>query len=344
MDRNREYTIDDFIVQKKIGEGSFGSVYKAITKDTNESVAIKKIKLSAANRSDIKNVAHEMRVLCSIDHPNIVSYKCSFWDKYQSNICIVMEYLGGGDLNNKITNLKRKRQLMSESQIWSYFTQMLKGLKILHDMKIIHRDIKTANIFLSHDESIIKLGDMNVSKVVEKDFTKTRVGTPLYFSPEIWNGRSYDYKTDIWSLGCVLYEMCALSYPFNGHSMNDLKYSANKGRYAPIPSMYSKDMNEMIKLCLQVDDYKRPTVYKLLEHPTIKDRMKKLDQTTMSEMVNVESKLIDTIMIPYDFRKMKLPSKKLLPKRSNSISNIRQSRPSLSGSGVGDKENSKLLG
>ena len=140
-----------------------------------------------------------------------------------------MEFLGGGDLSNKVSSLKRKRELMAENQVWAYFIQMLKGLKALHDMKIIHRDIKSANVFLTQDERVLKLGDMNVSKVVESDFTKTRVGTPLYFSPEIWNGRSYDYKTDVWSLGCLLYEMCALTYPFNGNSMNDLKFSANRG-------------------------------------------------------------------------------------------------------------------
>lgn len=329
MNRDREYTIDDFIVEKKIGEGSFGCVYRAKCKHTDDLVAIKKIKLSATNRSDIKNVANEVRVLCSIDHSNIVSYKCSFWDRYQSHICIVMEYLGGGDLSIKISNLKRKKQLMPEHQIWSYFVQMAKGLKVLHDMKIIHRDIKAANVFLSKDEREIKLGDMNVSKVVQQDFTRTRVGTPLYFSPEIWNGKSYDYKTDIWSLGCLLYEMCALNFPFNGNSMNDLKFCANRGRYTPIPSVYSKDMNEVIKMCLQIEDFKRPTVSKLLDHPIIREKMSKIDNVCMSDIYNnVEGKLIDTIQIPYDFRKMKLPSKKSLGKKSNSIGNIRESRPS----------------
>jgi NIMA (never in mitosis gene a)-related kinase len=340
MDQKREYTLEDFVLQKKIGEGSFGSVYRASNLSTGETVAIKKIKLSAANRAEIKNVAHEVRVLCSIDHRHVVSYKGSFWDKGQTHICIVMEYLGGGDLSVKIANLKKKRQLMAEDQIWTYFIQMLKGLKVLHDLKIIHRDIKAANVFLTQDEREVKLGDMNVSKVVEKDFTKTRVGTPLYFSPEIWNGRSYDYKTDVWSLGCLLYEMAALTYPFNGNSMNDLRFCASKGRYAPIPSMYSKDLNEIIRQCLQVDDSKRPTVTKLLDSPIIRERVKRIDNLTVTDLKNVESKLIDTIQIPFDFRKIKLPMKKdiIQGKRSNSISNIRHSRPS-TGRGDQDKEN-----
>lgn len=342
MDKDREYSIDDFVMLKKIGEGSFGSVYKATCKSTGEVVAVKKIKLSSANRSDVKNVANEVRVLCSIDHPHIVSYKCSFWDRYQSHICIVMEFLAGGDLSQTISNLKKKRQFMSENLIWSYFVQLLQGIKVLHDMKIIHRDIKSANVFLNQDGSQLKLGDMNVSKVVERDFTRTRVGTPLYFSPEIWNGRSYNYKTDVWSLGCLLYEMCALTYPFNGFSMGDLKNRANKGRYAPIPSNYSKDMNEIIRLCLEIDDGKRPSVGRLLEHPLIKEKIAKIDCVNLIDQSPVEAKLIDTIMIPYDIRKMKLPSKKMLPKRSNSIGNIRQSRVSLSNY-QSNKENGKCM-
>ena len=127
---------------------------------------------------------------------------------------------------------------------------MLTGLKVLHDLKIIHRDIKSANTFLSQDFEQIKLGDMNVSKVTKRDFAETQVGTPLYISPEIWQGKKYDYKTDIWSLGCLLYEMCTLNYPFLGMDMNSLKRSILKGRYAPIPNFYNNDLTLMIKKCL----------------------------------------------------------------------------------------------
>ena len=147
---------------------------------------------------------------------------------------------------------------------------------------------------------------------------------------------------DVWSLGCLLYEMCALTYPFNGFSMGDLKNRANKGRYAPIPSNYSKDMNEIIRLCLEIDDGKRPSVGRLLEHPLIKEKIAKIDCVNLIDQSPVEAKLIDTIMIPYDIRKMKLPSKKMLPKRSNSIGNIRQSRVSLSNY-QSNKENGKCM-
>lgn len=250
MENSKAYSIKDFQILGKVGQGSFGSVYKAKNKQTKETVAIKEIKVSASDRKNIESIAQEMRILCSIDHKNIVSYKCSFWNTRKTSIYIVMEFLGGGDLQHRVNKCKRRRTYIPESKIWSYFIQMLSGLKVLHDLKIIHRDIKSANTFMSQDLEVCKLGDMNVSKITRNNMARTQVGTPLYISPEIWQGRSYDYKTDIWSLGCLLYEMCALNYPFLGMNMNDLKRSVLRGRYAPIPHFYDKDITTIIKLML----------------------------------------------------------------------------------------------
>jgi len=107
---------------------------------------------------------------------------------------------------------------MSEKQIWHYFVQIVRGLKALHDLKIVHRDIKCANIFLTKD-GVVKLGDLNVSKVAKGALLKTQTGTPYYASPEVWKDRPYDNKSDIWSLGCVLYEMITLLPPFRATSM-----------------------------------------------------------------------------------------------------------------------------
>lgn len=109
---------------------------------------------------------------------------------------------------------KRMNSYFPESQIWKYFIQLLRGLKCLHDAKVIHRDIKSGNTFLSEDLKTIKLGDLNVAKICKTQLAMTQVGTPLYISPEIWNNKAYDFKTDMWSLGCLLYEMCTLNYPF----------------------------------------------------------------------------------------------------------------------------------
>ena len=111
---------------------------------------------------------------------------------------------------------------LKEDFIWRVLIQVVKGLKAMHDLNIMHRDLKSANVFLNSDDSV-KLGDMNVSKVATKDgLNFTQTGTPYYASPEVWKDEPYDIKSDIWSLGCVLYEMITLKPPFQASSMKGL--------------------------------------------------------------------------------------------------------------------------
>ena len=128
-----------------------------------------------------------------------------------------MEYADGGDLLQKITKWKQTRNQIPEEEVWSIFIQLIKGLQALHELKIVHRDIKCANLFLTKD-GILKLGDLNVSKVAQ-GMLKTQTGTPYYASPEVWQDKPYDLKSDIWSVGCVLYETCALVPPFQAKDM-----------------------------------------------------------------------------------------------------------------------------
>jgi NIMA (never in mitosis gene a)-related kinase len=123
---------------------------------------------------------------------------------------------------------------------------MLTGLKALHDLKICHRDIKSANIFLS-SKGELKLGDFNVSKVAKKGMLYTQTGTPYYASPEVWKDRPYDSKSDIWSLGCVLYEMITLRPPFKAADMKGLFKKVTAVDYPPIPSRYSSELSQIIK-------------------------------------------------------------------------------------------------
>lgn len=124
-----------------------------------------------------------------------------------------MEHADDGDLLNKISENQKIRKHFDEQTVWSLFIQMILGLKELHDLKIVHRDIKCANIFLSK-KGDLKLGDLNVSKVAKRGMLSTQTGTPYYASPEVWKDKPYNQKSDIWSLGCVLYEMCTGNPPF----------------------------------------------------------------------------------------------------------------------------------
>lgn len=143
---------------------------------------------------------NEVRILASIDCQNIVSYKEAFLTENPSTLCIVMEYADGGDLYQKILEHQKNKTIFPEKQIWQIFIQICKGLKALHDMKILHRDLKSANVFLNKDGTV-KLGDLNVSKVAKMGLVHTQTGTPYYASPEVWEDKSYDFRSDIWSLG-----------------------------------------------------------------------------------------------------------------------------------------------
>ena len=125
-------------------------------------------------------------------------------------------------------------------------------------MNILHRDLKSANIFL--DSTGCLLGDLNVSKIIHHNqLTNTQTGTPYYAGPEVWKNRPYNHKIDIWSLGCVLYEMAALRPPFRAKGKKYMFYhldheslyrKISRGTYDPLPSKYSKDLNDLIRLCL----------------------------------------------------------------------------------------------
>ena len=166
------------------------------------------MKIKLLNPKEKRNALNEVRFLASITHNNIIAYKEAFIE--QGNLCIIMEYADGQDA---LKYIKSRRTPIPEAQIWSIFTQALQGLKTLHDLGIVHRDLKTENIFLMKDRTV-KIGDLNVSTVTKTGMAYTQIGTPYYASPEIWKDLPYDSKSDIWSLGCVLYELLTLHPPF----------------------------------------------------------------------------------------------------------------------------------
>lgn len=145
----------------------------------------------------------EVSVLAQMKHPNIVSYIDSFEES--GNLCIVMDYCDGGDLYNKIHSTRGVPY--TEDQIIDWFVQITLALKHVHDRKILHRDLKTQNIFLLRDGAV-KLGDFGVAKVLTNtmELARTSIGTPYYMSPELVEHKPYNNKSDVWSLGCVVYD------------------------------------------------------------------------------------------------------------------------------------------
>lgn len=179
----------------------------------------------------------------------MIGYKEAFFEDATNSLCVVMEHADDGDVLQLINSKKKANQTIGERTIWHYFIQMVRGLKALHDLKICHRDIKCANLFLTKS-GLVKLGDLNVSKVAKRGMLRTQTGTPYYACPEVWKDMPYDHRSDIWSLGCVLYEMIAQVPPFRATTMKGLYTKVISGKYDPIPSSYSKDLTEVLKVCL----------------------------------------------------------------------------------------------
>ena len=254
-------SLSDFEILSLLGKGSFGEVYKVRRKSDNEIYAMKKVTITSLTKKEIENALNEIRILASVCHPHIVSYKEAFYSNEEKCLCLVVEYVNAGDLEKKISTLSKSKTLIKESEIWSIFSQLVSALLALHNMHIIHRDLKSANVFIDKTNNI-KLGDMNVSKVMAntKGMMKTQTGTPYYASPEIWKDLPYDIRSDTWSLGIILYEMCALRLPFRGKSYNEVYTKVVNGNYSPIPKVYSARLKEMIRWLLNVNPKERPTV------------------------------------------------------------------------------------
>ena len=310
-------SMNDFFIEKILGRGSFGSVYLVRRKQDQKIYALKTVIFEKLNKRDQENSLNEVRILASINHPNVIGYKEAFWDDSGSSLNIVMEYADDGDLETKIVKMRKEGGMFNESLIWSYSIQMIEGLKALHDKKIMHRDIKSANIFLVKDKHQCKIGDMNVSKVIKEKVLRTQTGTPYYASPEVWRDEPYSYKSDLWSIGCVIYELCALRPPFKGKDLDELYVNVCKGNIERISHIYSEDLWKMIVMLLQVDVKKRVDCKEFLDSNLIMKKIKEMKENN-SECKDLEKNknsfsgtLLKTIKFKdYKDIKSQLPTKK----------------------------------
>ena len=296
--------MDGFNILSKIGEGSYSTVLKVQRIEDGNIYALKRVKFYKLSEKEKENALNEIRILASVKSKNVISYKEAFFDEKDSSLGIVMEYADKGDLFQLITERKKTKNYFTEQEVWKIFIQLLNGLKALHDFKILHRDIKSANVFLFKG-GICKLGDLNVSKVARKGLGYTQTGTPYYASPEVWEEKPYDSKSDVWSLGCVMYEMITLRPPFQAKSMEELYKKVMRGNYPRIPSKYSEDLSDAIKLMIQVEAGARPSCEELLKMPMITKRIeffnnnKDIDITEeQNESLNKKFELLKTIMVP----------------------------------------------
>nr|KAF6374727.1 NIMA related kinase 5 [Pipistrellus kuhlii] len=265
--------MDKYDVIKVIGEGAFGKAYLAKGKSDSKHCVIKEINFAKMPIQEKEASKKEVILLAKMEHPNIVTFFSSFQEN--NRLFIVMEYCDGGDLMKRI--YRQRGVLFSEDQILSWFVQISLGLKHIHDRKILHRDIKTQNIFLSKNGVVAKLGDFGIARDLNNstELAQTCIGTPYYLSPEICQNKPYNNKTDIWSLGCVLYELCTLRHPFEGNNLHQLALKICQAHFAPVSPRFSCDLQSLISQLFKVSPQDRPSINSVLKRPFLENLIAK---------------------------------------------------------------------
>ena len=286
----------DYEKIRKIGEGSFGEVYLVKNIKSGKNYVSKDIKIEGMSEDVTIQMFREAKILEALDHPNIVKL-FEFYKTRSKKLVLILEYAQGGDLselikeklNDKKKNISKKinekhkvnnneennnkniqNNFFSEKKIIKWIIQLLLSIKYSHDHKIIHRDIKSANIFLDFENNI-KLGDFGLAKNLRNSqhMLNDFMGTPLYLSPEIIENKSYSFKTDIWSLGIIFFEMMNLNHPFKSKNFGELIDKIKNKKLPVLNNFYSEDLRNFVKglLIMKVED--RPDINDLLENDFI---------------------------------------------------------------------------
>ncbi|EFJ46297.1 NimA-related protein kinase 5 [Volvox carteri f. nagariensis] len=251
-----------------IGQGQYGTAFRARDKYDGHLYCIKRIPMSA--KDDHAGALRESQLLDSLDHPNIIRYRESFVDK-DGALCIVTSFCEEGDLFTRIRKKASQKEYFTEEEVMNMFVQIASALSYIHSKRVLHRDLKTQNIFIARG-GIIKLGDFGISKVLERtdSFATTVTGTPYYMAPEICTNQPYTYKSDIWSLGCVLYELCTLKHAFAADSLLSLVYQIVRGNFPPIPTdQFSSGLSDLVNRLLARDATTRPSLGEVFKMPYV---------------------------------------------------------------------------
>uniref|UniRef100_A0A8C0ZBY6 Serine/threonine-protein kinase Nek11 n=1 Tax=Cyanistes caeruleus TaxID=156563 RepID=A0A8C0ZBY6_CYACU len=278
----RRYTI-----QRKLGNGSFGSVYLVNDRKAKQGKELKVLKeISVGNLKPNETVEAnlEAQLLSKLDHPAIVKFYASFVER--DSFCIITEYCEGGDLDFKIQEYKDSGKMFTQSQVIDWFIQLLFGVNYMHERRILHRDLKTKNIFLK--DNLLKIGDFGVSCFLmgSCDLATTFTGTPHYMSPEVLKHQGYNTKSDIWSLGCILYEMCCMNHAFEGQNFLSVVLKIVEGETPSLPDRYPSKLNAVLCSMLNKNPSLRPAAAEILKSPYIDEQLKFTNITVKDKALN----------------------------------------------------------
>ena len=330
--------IKDYEIIEELGSGSYGIVYKVRKKNEKEELVLKQISLVGLQEKERQYIETEAKLLSELNSKYIVKYIDSFNEKNRLNI--VMEYCNEGDLEKFLEEHKKNKKIkhLSEELIWKLFLQISIGMAYLHSKRILHRDLKSLNIFLTNHLQV-KIGDLGVARQLEKGkFATTFIGTPYYLSPEICDNKEYNEKSDVWALGCILYELCTFNHPFDAKSQGALILKIINEPVKDISNDFSQSMKDLIKLLLEKNDIIRPSIKDILTRNDIQDIAKKYGYYNDTyEFINKEIKNVNLRKI--HIKKEKKNEDKQHKTEHHNNNKIQFSRPS---SAITRKNNSNL--
>tara|TARA_B100000768_G_C11269367_1_gene372645 strand:- start:827 stop:2182 length:1356 start_codon:yes stop_codon:yes gene_type:complete len=277
MSNSKTFTIRDYIIQKKrIGHGAFSNIYKGYHKKTNKKIAVKEIKLDTINKYK-DSIKRETKIMRHLDHPNIINLYDTIIDNHNDNIYLILDYFPKGDLSNFL-----KKRPLKEKYAHKFTSQLSNGLEYLLQNKIIHRDLKPQNILVTNLGDI-KITDFGFARYFEENtILNTICGSPLYMAPEIVKNRKYDLKSDLWSVGVILYEMLVGRQPYRGKNIFDLvKNIEKKSIILPSNIILTDECKDLLFKLLKKNPIERIKWEDFFSHKWIKNIVKEREDMLM---------------------------------------------------------------